>query len=108
MSCVKKDFRYWKFCTGKFYFLVTGKKVASCHLQESSKYKQMLSSSPINYTFFNFKLPQSMSLDLLLDDFLSCLAASSLHCFHGNTSETLLLSEEVKCKVAGIFECLNI
>lgn len=68
----------------------------------------MLSSSQINYTFLNFKLPQSVSLDLLLDDFLSCLAASSLRCFHGNTSETLLLSEKVKCKVAGIVACLSI
>lgn len=49
-----------------------------------------------------------MSLVFLVDDLLLCLAASSLHCFHGNTSETLLLSEEMKRKVAGIFECLNI
>lgn len=42
------------------------------------------------------------------DRWLLCLAASSLHCFHGNTSETLLLSEKMKRKVARISECLNI
>lgn len=93
---------------GKFCFLVTCKKVNYSHLEESNKDKQMLSNSPINYTFYNFKLPQSMSLVLLTDDLLLCLAVSSLHCFHGNTSETLLLSEEMKRKVARISECLNI
>lgn len=93
---------------GKICFLVTRKKVNYSHLEESNKDKQMLSNSPINYPFYNFKLPQSMSLVLLTDDLLLCLAASSLHCFHGNTSETLLLSEEMKRKVAGISECLNI
>lgn len=83
-------------------------KMNCSHLEESNKDKQMLSNSPVNYPFYNFELPQSMSLVLLMDDLLLCLAPSSLHCFHGNTSETLLLSEEMKRKVAGISECLNI
>lgn len=74
---------------GKFYFLVACKKANCSHLEESSKDKQMLSKSPINYPFRNFELPQSMALVLLIDDFYVELLPHSIvsmvtplkHCF---------------------------